>query len=311
MKKSIPVSPPHKQKYFKSFDGTKIGYQVVGSGKIPFLLCNGLGGSMIAWEPLIKRFHKYFRFVAWDYRGLFTSDVPADHKTLEIPCHVQDMRILVQKEKIPRAIVAGWSMGTQVALEAYGVMPKFFRGLFLLNGTYGHTFLTAFRTPLSRYILPVVNQLIIQLMPRLQGRLKPLASHVVTSDQFVNLVVKLGMIHNASQSHIFKKVAADIVGCDLAIYHKILNLLDKHDASGVLHKITVPTLIISGERDILTPVNTAERMAHSIPHAEIFIINQASHYSLMEFPDLICDRLEQFLSEHRLLPENKANNSRQ
>lgn len=290
-----------KQKFFKSFDGTKIGYQVAGTGKLPFVLCNGLGGSMIAWEPLIKKFYKNFRFVTWDYRGLFTSQIPADHSTLAIPCHVQDMQILLRHEKIDRAMVAGWSMGTQVALEAYGLMPKFFRGLFLLNGTYGHTFLTAFRTPLSRYILPVVNQLVILLMPRVQGKLKPLAKYVVTSDQFVNLVVRLGMIHNASQSHILKKVAADIVETDLSVYHKILNFLDKHDASGVLHKITVPTLIISGHRDILTPVKTAERMAEAIPHAELFIINHASHYAYMEFPDLINQRLEQFLIEHHLI----------
>lgn len=290
-----------KQKFFKSFDGTKIGYQVAGSGKTPFLLCNGLGGSMIAWEPLIKKFYKNFKFVTWDYRGLFTSQVPKDHATLTIPHHVRDMQELIKKESLKSAMVAGWSMGTQVALEAYGIMPHFFKGLFLLNGTYGHTFLTAFRTPLSRYILPVVNQIIIQLMPHVQGRLGPLAKNVVTSDQFIKIVVKLGMIDNASQSHIFKKVAADIVQTDLAVYHKILNALDKHDASGVLHKITVPTLIISGLKDILTPVNTAERMAKAIQHAELFVINRASHYSYMEFPDLINQRLERFLTEHGMM----------
>ena len=287
-----------KQKHIAGFDGTEIGYQVMGKGKKAFVLCNGLGGSAYAWSPIYEQFLDHFKFITWDYRGLFTSDVPEDLSSLALPNHIKDLQIILKKERIRSGLVAGWSMGVQVALELYRNMPEFVEGLFLMNGTYGNPFGTAFNSPLSKFIIPKINNLVIKLMPKIQNPLKPVAKGVISRDEFIKLVVKLGLIHNASHSHIFQKVATDIVETDLAVYHMILEELGKHDASSVLPEIQVPTLIVTGSKDVLTPVKTAEKMAETIPDAELFVMSAGSHYALMEFPDLINGRLRQFLSEH-------------
>lgn len=294
-----------KQKIVKSFDGTKIGYQVAGTGKTAFVLCNGLGGSMVAWSPLYRHFSKDFRFITWDYRGLFTSEIPANKATLGVPYHVKDLEAVLKKEKVAKAVIGGWSMGVQVALEYYRHHAAACRGLFLINGTAGYPLHTAFNSPLTRYVVPALNIIIKKVLPRLQPTLAPVAKSVISTDEFAKIISRLGLIHKDFDATIFKQIAHDILDTDLLTYHEVLDHLCLHDASDVLPKITIPTLIISGNRDVITPDHAAERMAQKIPNAELFVINDGSHYSMLEFPDLINKRLGQFLSEHGFLSPRK------
>lgn len=289
---------PIRQKYFKSYDGTKIGYQVVGEGSEPFILCNGLGGTMIAWSPLYDELGDRFRFITWDYRGLFTSACPKDYGTLTIPGHVHDLAALLAHEKIATAFFGGWSMGVQVLLEHYKAAPDAFRGIFMINGTSGNPFHTALNSPLSRYILPRVNELAKKVMPALEPHIKPLAKLVIDRKGFVKILCILGMTHERIRADIIKKIATDMMETNLSMYHEIVTHLAEHSAADVLPHIRVPTLIISGTRDIVTPSRLAEDMAEKIPNAELMIVNEGSHYVLLEFPDIVSKRLRRFLEEH-------------
>lgn len=290
-----------KQKFLKSFDGTRIGYQLVGKGKKPFVLCNGLGGNTITWTPLYEAFGDRFTFLTWDYRGLYTSDYPEDPKSLAIPYHVKDLEAILKKEKIKKTSFGGWSMGVQVCLEYYRNHASQYQGMFLLNGTSGYPFDTALNAPLTKYLIPQINKVITAFLPALQPRIRPLAKHVINHKDFINIIVKLGLVREGLNSDVFRQVAHGLMESQLHHLHEILDHLGKHDASDVLTQITVPTLIIAGHHDILTPSSTAEFMAKKIPNAEFFVVNNGSHYSLLEYPDLINKRLEQFFKEHKLL----------
>ncbi|MBF0107114.1 MAG: alpha/beta hydrolase [Deltaproteobacteria bacterium] len=292
------MKTPVQQKYYKTFDGTKIGYQVIGTGKTPFILCNGLGGSSVGWSPIYNKLGRKFKFITWDYRGLFTSDKPKDMNRLSVEDHCRDLQWLLKKEKISKAIFGGWSMGVQVCLDYYRKNAKQYRGIFLINGTYGYVLETALNSKLTRHIVPAVNQLLIKALPRIQPTLQPLASYVINSRDFINIVEKLGMIHKNLDSEIFKEVAHAMMQTDLSTYVKLLDRLSEHSAADVLEKIKVPTLIVSATRDVMTPSWVAEDMAKKIPGAELLIVNNGSHYSLLEFPEIIVTRLEQFLKEY-------------
>ncbi|MBI4411332.1 MAG: alpha/beta hydrolase [Deltaproteobacteria bacterium] len=288
---------PIVQKTVKSADGTKIGYQVIGSGEKTIILCNGLGGTVVAWKPLYSRFADRYRFVAWDYRGLFTSDPPSDEARMTIPDHVADLKAIVKKEKITKAVVAGWSMGVQVCLESYRHLPSLFEGIILLNGTYGSPFDTALNSPLSRYILPKVNELAQKIVPAVQPAIKPLAIRLIDWKGLINLISKLGLVNENLNSEIFQEVARGMLQTDLKMYHEIMSHLSEHDASDLLPKIKAPTLIMAGDSDLLTPVKVAEKMAKVIPHAQLLIIPGGTHYCILEFPEIINLRVEKFLSE--------------
>jgi pimeloyl-ACP methyl ester carboxylesterase len=59
-------------------------------------------------------------------------------------------------------------------------------------------------------------------------------------------------------------------------------MADRPDSSDVLPKITVPTLVVVGEEDSITPVSDAERMAKAIPNAKLVKIAGAAHLSNYE-----------------------------
>lgn len=290
---------PIEQKKFKSFDGTVIGYQSIGQGKKPIVLCNGLGGFASAWTPLFDHFADSYRFVTWDYRGLAHSDPPHNPEKMKMEDHVGDLEELLKKEGIKKAFFGGWSMGVQIALEYYRKHPASFEALFLLNGTSGYPFDTALNNPLSKYVLPTINDLAQKIMPAVQPSLRPLAEKLIDWEGFAKLAAKLGLIHeNIQKQEIFQQVAKEMIQTDLSMYHQIMSHLSQHDATDVLATIRVPVLMIAGNQDMITPVKVAEKMAALCPHAELFIVPGGTHYSILEFPEIINLRMEKFLGEH-------------
>lgn len=294
--------PSIQHKTFTSFDNTQIGYHMTGSGKKAFILCNGLGGPFATWSPVYKKFNKHFKFISWDYRGLYTSERPEKADDVAISHHTKDLNELLKTAHIKKAIFCGWSMGVQVCLEFYKNHPEKFDGMILVNGTCGSPYATALNSSLTKYVLPLLNGLIKKAIPVLQPHLQPLAEAVIDTNEFIKIITRLGLSHENLDSKLFKTVAHQMIKTDLFMFHNILGHLSEHNACDVLSKINVPTLIVAGGRDIMTPCKVAENMAQSIPASELFVVDQASHYSLLEFPHIITKRMAQFLSEHFKTP---------
>jgi pimeloyl-ACP methyl ester carboxylesterase len=74
--------------------------------------------------------------------------------------------------------------------------------------------------------------------------------------------------------------------------------LGEHDAARVLEKIRVPTLVIAGDRDAFTPRQLAQQMARRIPRGELLLVRGATHYTAVEFPELVNLRIEKFFREN-------------
>ncbi|MEN3357840.1 MAG: hypothetical protein V7637_1822, partial [Mycobacteriales bacterium] len=79
----------------------------------------------------------------------------------------------------------------------------------------------------------------------------------------------------------------------IADFYPALNSHDKLDALG--HLRTVETLIVVGERDLLTPMAHSREMAAELPSAELLIVSGAGHLAMMERPTAVNLRLRTFL----------------
>jgi pimeloyl-ACP methyl ester carboxylesterase len=66
------------------------------------------------------------------------------------------------------------------------------------------------------------------------------------------------------------------------------------DSVDLLKTINVPTLLVTGEDDILTGVNEAELMRQHIPNSQLRVIPKAGHYSPWEQPEDACRILRGF-----------------
>ena len=294
----VAAVPHPKNHYLKSFDGTKICYQTIGDGKRPMMvLANGLGGASLTWQSLYEALADRFRFLCWDYRGLFHSDPPADETFLKIEDHARDLEVILAKERVDRFLIAGWSMGVQVALEAYRSLGDRMQGMILLNGTYGNPFHSAFSSPLSKLILPRLNELMQKIGPTLQSAVRPLLGRVIKWQDVAMRLRQLGLTAQTFDSGLFEKIAKGFATLDLRLYHEIMKHLSEHSAEDMLPQLKVPVLILAGDADVLTPPAVTDVMMKKIPQAELFIIPRGTHFALLEYPEIITMRVNKWLQD--------------
>jgi pimeloyl-ACP methyl ester carboxylesterase len=89
-----------------------------------------------------------------------------------------------------------------------------------------------------------------------------------------------------------------------------LSALESHDeTAGLWTLLRVPTLIVCGDHDLLTPDEYSRKMAASLPMSELVIVTGASHLALLDKPDAINDGLVRLVS--RAVPGKMALRYRQ
>jgi pimeloyl-ACP methyl ester carboxylesterase len=237
-----------------SFDGAEITYQVAGNGGPWVVLANGLGAGTAAWRHQIAYLGDQVRFLAWDYRGLFTG-------------------------------------GAQVLLEAFrrrGPRPD---QIVLLNPCYG-------RRPQDpsgmRRLLPHAMG-VFEWSPEVVERLVRRAS---SWPETASWLKRLGFVASAIDEDELAEIVRHFRSVDAPTFLQFLRAAASHRVDGILGGIDVPTLVILGERDWVTPRSNAEPLARQIPNVELFVVRNGTHFVLLEFPELINLRVEKFLREH-------------
>ncbi len=287
-----------RRRSLRSFDGTRIAYSVAGRSDAPaMVLCGGLGGGVGIWRPFFARFRRAFRLIAWDYRGLYGSGAAPDPGSYALCHHVGDLLELLKQEEVQSPILVGWSMGVQVALELHRTHPDLARGLIAIHGAAGRPLDTAFGWGLAPRVSPYVLALLRAVGPRF-GWVGPfLTRRPAVVRGFVWSSQQLGLMAPEIDLAGFRDMAEEWTRLHLGVYARIFAALGEHDASDLLERIRVPALVIAGGADRLTPAALAERMAETLPDAELELVPGATHFGLLEFPQEISGRVERFLRE--------------
>jgi pimeloyl-ACP methyl ester carboxylesterase len=306
---SAPV-PPHERhtawlheavgRTVRSVDGVEIYYEVLGTaepGAPAVVLANGLGGRLYSWEPLVERLAPRRRLITWDYRGLFNSNSIRRRKDLAIEKHADDVRAILDAEKIDRAAIAGWSMGVQVALEVATAYPERVEKLVLLNGTYGHAFSTGFQPLFRMPWLPQYMHWLIEHLER-SDRLVGYVTKVARSRPNVELVSRLyaRLRGNPRIVDVYRQYVEDVFGPSFPNFLRLFRELDAHSAYHHLREIDQPVLVVSGGLDPLTPAYQSREMARLLPRAEPLHFPLGTHFVLLEYPAEAVGAIERFLA---------------
>jgi pimeloyl-ACP methyl ester carboxylesterase len=276
--------------------GTRLWYRRAGKGPA-LVFQNGLGVTITFWEAMAARFaEKGYTTVIWDYRGHGQSDPPRDPAAMSLETCVEDLLAILDENGIERACLLGHSMGSQLDFEFYRRYPARVTGLVPTLGTYRKALSTFWSRPRAAELVYTVARFGALEFPRLAHFFTGLAAaHPHLSDA---LVRKLNIVHpTLSPKEWLPPYLEHMASLDLRVFFALAAAIKDHDASDLLPRIEVPTLVIAGDRDFFCPPKVAREMAEKIPGAELLLVPGGSHAATIEQPELIDLRLERFLEE--------------
>ena len=266
----------------KSDDGFSIYYEVdYPKTHKTLLFLHGLGGDLTIWNEERKRLNSYgYATIAVDLRGHGLSDRPSRKEDYDLKHFVDDIYQVIQHEHLLKTSITGHSLGGMIALTLEGTYPKTSQSLVLVDTGYkAPAFAQKFIDhPLFHKLL----EILIEHMPDVYS-----ASHV-------NFAQFKGT-GNFNVSRFF----SDIIHTSFRDYFLICDQLISYDASGLLKKIQVPTLIIEGQQDSVFPPNMAKDLAHRIKHAYLEVIENADHILLLNNSNDVTENIHKFLQRIR------------
>ena len=229
-------------------------------GKGPaVLLIHAFPLNHAMWEPQLAPLSKAFRVLAPDIRG-FGASQPASPWTMEEMA--DELNGLLEELGIDDCTVAGVSMGGYIALSFWTKYPKRVRRLVLSN-TRARADNEAEKSARNDMIVALEENgssiLPDRMLPRL---LKP--------NPLPAVVAKVRrMIDETSAA---------------AAIHAVMAMRDRPDSSSLLHRMTCPAMVITGEDDVMIRIDDSRAMADAIPGARFARIPNSGHLSSLENP---------------------------
>lgn len=247
------------------------------SGDGPGLvLVHGWGLNSAIWSPLLPRLEQRFRVVRVDLPGHGRS--PAD----AAPPTLAGWAEAVAAVAPPGSAWLGWSLGGQVAMAA-ALAGHDLRRLALVATT--PRFVTAPDWPCG-----VAPEVLRDFAGALAG------DHFKTVRDFLSLQLR-GDAHAASLLRTLRALLAAAPLPDPTALANGLEILGSTDLRAAVAELALPTLVVTGARDRLTPAGAGRWLADTLPDARALEFADAAHAPFLTHPDEFLAGLEAFLTE--------------
>ena len=255
----------------------RIAVDQSGAGQLVILM-HGIGGNRTNWHDQLPVFAAHFRAVSWDARGYGESD---DYEgPLDFGDFARDLARVLDHFRSPRAHLVGLSMGGMIAMDFYSRYPKRVATLTICDSLPGFNHLTA-----------------EQRREFVRLRQEPLLAGKEPKD--IAPAVAETLIGRSASPGSFERLVASMSALHKESYLKTIAGTTTCQRSFELEKVAVPTHIVVGDEDRLTPPEMARQMVQRIPGACLTLIEGAGHLSNIEQPEKFNRAVLAFLIEHR------------
>ncbi len=241
--------------------GIDIAYDDVGTG-LPIVFIHGFPHNRTLWAPQLGGLMARARCVAPDLRGFGESEI---HGPYTMDSYADDVVAVLDSLQIDRAVIAGLSMGGYVAFALWRRYRERVRALILADTRPGAD--TEETTARRREMIGIA---------RAKG------SGAVADMQITGMV---GRTTRERYPDIADSVHRMLT---MAPVHGVVGALEamiaRPDSTPTLGTIDVPTLIIVGDEDVLTPPAESRAMHEAIEGSRLEILAGAGHVSNVERP---------------------------
>jgi 3-oxoadipate enol-lactonase len=244
----------------KQVNGINVNYEIHGNGEETIVFVHGLGGSLNIWHSQQIACSRHYQTLAYDLRGSGRSQASESNYSIEL--WVEDLKVLLESENIKKVHLVGWSLGTLIVQHFVSSYPEMAASQTLVGPLWelpemGKTNTFNRANLVEEQGMDAVADTIIE------GGLSAFSR----SDKpaLVGLVREL-LLRNDPESY---AASCRALANGKAISHE---------------RVEVPTLLIVGDDDKVTPLTMATRLYQHFPNARLEVVADSGHWATVEKP---------------------------
>ncbi|HVM35700.1 MAG TPA: alpha/beta fold hydrolase [Actinomycetota bacterium] len=256
----------------------RIHYRDTGADATPIVLIHGHPFNSSAWGPQEDALGKSLRLVLPDLMGFGESEGPEQRAYYSVDTFAGNVLAVMDAAGIDKAIIGGLSLGGYVTFALWRLARTRIAGLVLAD-TKAEADNDDARATRTAQQQRIEREGISTLADEMLAG--PLLSDATRAD-------KPDVVERARRA--MDNPAAGWVGALQA-------MKERPDSTPNLSSIDVPTLIVVGEHDAITPPALARLMHEQIAGSRLAVIPAAGHLSNLEAPSHFSGAVAEFVSE--------------
>ena len=247
-------------------DGNKENKSIVFVHGFPF--------DRFMWDAQVKALSSSYFCVRYDLHGLGESPSGDGQFTMEM--FVDDLKEIVDGMKLNKPVLCGLSMGGYISLRALGRIENLFSVLILCDTK---SVADDNETKIKRAgAIKRIND----------GQFELFIEEFVANCFADSFIKESKKEYREVVNRSLKNNPVGVKGCVLA-------MAGRTDTTELLSQIKLPTLVICGSEDTLSPSTVMKPMADAIPGSEFVLVEGAGHMAPIEKADFVNGKIADFL----------------
>lgn len=253
-----------------------MNYKLEGSGET-LVFIHGLSDNLLYWEFLTSNLKKYYQILRIDLRGHGDSELGNDEISLDT--YVKDLKNLLDELKIQKVNLIGFSLGSIVALDFTRKYPEEVSSLVLMSAFH-----------------KVDNHLegvFFQFRKALEDSFEEFYDFILPMILCPDVIEE-----NKEELEALKEITSKTANTEA--YIKAIDASLNVNLEEDLSQINIPTLILAGKYDEITPVGLQKDLQSKVENSKIIIFEDAKHNLLVGKNNLeILDILKNFYKKRK------------
>jgi pimeloyl-ACP methyl ester carboxylesterase len=271
---AMPGEP--KNATFVSVDGTRVRYVDAGEGPVVVLL-HGFASSIENWVKVMPELTKSYRVIALDLRGFGWTDRPETDYSPEAQAKLV-AALLDERGVHGKASIVAHSWGSSVALAFALAQPERVERLALYDAwVYDNQLPSMFHMARA----PGIGEMLFGLFYDQR------ADERITQAFYDPEFISEALVEDVER-------AFDRPGTRAAALSTVRGM-DFTRMESKYPSVKVPTLLLWGREDLVTPVSIGERLLRSLPQSKLVVYPRCGHFPMLEAASESTRDLQEFL----------------
>ena len=253
----------------------QVGVSEAGGGEaLPIIFLHGVGSDKSVWRPQLVHFGKSRRTVAFDYPGYGESEFKAEATRDDFAASVL---AAMDSLGIARAHICGLSLGGVIAIAMHALAPRQIASLIIADSFAVH--------------------------PDGQGihDRSIAASEAMTMREMAEARTGV-LLGSAATGELRREVIDTMAAIDPSAFRLGAAAVWLADQRSRATAVEVPTLILCGDEDVVTPPALSDELGRLIAGSRVETIPASGHLANAEQPELFNAAIDRFLTDVETLP---------